>query len=56
MGNANFPATDSMTTGSGVCIGGYSGTPTSACSDSGTWGTVVNACTRTNAALITFHC
>ena len=51
MGNANFPATDSMTTGNGVCTSGYSGTPTSACSDSGTWGTVANACTRTNTVL-----
>ena len=51
MGNANFALTNSMTTGYGTCLSGYSGSPSSACSNAGTWGGVSNACTRTQHTL-----
>ena len=61
MGNANFAVTDSLTTATGTCLGGYSGSPTSACTASGTWGAVSNPCTRTQNGstdyiMLTFAC
>ena len=47
MGNAYFPDTDSLTSGYGTCFTGYSGSPSSSCSASGTWGEVTSPCVRT---------
>ena len=47
-GNANWPAnTHSMTTATGTCVAGYSGTPSRACHADGTWSeAITNPCVQ----------
>ena len=42
--NAAFPQSDSMTTVTGTCVDGYTGTPQATCSSSGTWSNVSPGC------------
>ena len=43
--NAALPQTNSLTTATGSCIAGYTGTPQATCSASGTWSAVSPGCT-----------
>ena len=45
--NANWAATDSLNLATGTCIPGYSGSPTRACNADGSFGDIINPCTRT---------
>ena len=42
--NAAFPQTESLTTATGSCVDGYTGTPQATCLASGTWGNVAPGC------------
>ena len=50
--NANWAATDSLTLATGTCIPGYSGSPTRACNADGSFGDIINPCTRTWRILV----
>ena len=46
-GNASWATTDSLTVANGTCVSGYAGTPTRSCNADGSFGDIINPCTRT---------
>ena len=44
--NASWPSANSLTTASGTCVPGYTGSPTRPCSAAGTYGAISNRCTQ----------
>ena len=46
-GNADWALTNSLTLATGTCVPGYSGSPTRPCNADGSFGDIINPCTRT---------
>ena len=52
-GNANWPLTNSLVTTPGVCVAGWTGSPTRTCDPAGDFGEIINPCVQIMCPLLT---